>query len=154
MSKSQLIAIVDTREQQPLDLTKYGLEVVTETLTHGDYSLKYPNLKRHVAIERKSLPDLVACCGRERDRFNRELLALRGYRHRYVVCECSMTDIVDHKYRSRILPQSVIGSIARWSTMGVPFVFADNAEIASRITAKLLTMIATEVIEFSKAATA
>ncbi|WP_241160230.1 hypothetical protein [Desulfovibrio sp. ZJ369] len=45
--------------------------MVAGSLTVGDYSLE--GLTDKVAVERKELPDLVQCLGRERERFEREL---------------------------------------------------------------------------------
>jgi DNA excision repair protein ERCC-4 len=61
--------VVDSREQAPFLFEGYGAEVAQGTLTAGDYSLA--GLESLVAVERKSLSDLVACLGRERDRFER-----------------------------------------------------------------------------------
>ena len=49
-----IVAIIDTREQAPLDLSPLRTE--KGTLTTGDYSIK--GLESEIAIERKSLPDL------------------------------------------------------------------------------------------------
>jgi hypothetical protein len=53
-------AIIDTREQLPLDLSP--LKVEAGSLTTGDYSVK--GLEQVVAIERKSAVDMLACIGR------------------------------------------------------------------------------------------
>ena len=60
-----ITAVVDTREQRPLDLTP--LKSVPGTLATGDYSVR--GLEHVVAIERKSLDDLLGCIGRDRARF-------------------------------------------------------------------------------------
>lgn len=146
---SGIIALQDTREQDPLDLEKYGLTVEVATLPYGDYTLKYPDLQREVIIERKSLPDFVACCGRERERFDRELVALRGYRLAYVVGEFGLRDILGHEYRSQISPNAVLSSIAKWETWGIRFVFCDTHEGASYIVAKMLYFIGARVIELA-----
>lgn len=66
--------IVDSREQAPFPFRgpRYeGVTVEVGTLSVGDYSLA--GLADKVAVERKELSDLVACLGRERERFEREL---------------------------------------------------------------------------------
>ena len=88
-----ITAIIDTREQLPLDLESHGLKIVYEALSFGDYSLHYPRLSDHICIERKSLQDFVACCGKERKRFFRELLAMRGYRYKAIVIEAEFEEI-------------------------------------------------------------
>lgn len=62
--------LIDSREQRPFPFhgPRYGgVEVETAALTIGDYSLA--GLADKVAVERKELPDLVQCLGRERERF-------------------------------------------------------------------------------------
>ena len=71
--------IVDNREQRPFSFrgTPYdGVAVEAGTLAIGDYSLA--GLTDRAAVERKELADLVACLGRERDRFERELARPHG----------------------------------------------------------------------------
>lgn len=114
--------IIDTREQTPF---RFGPEVETEpgTLQTGDYSLS--GLESLVAVERKSLADLVACCGPERDRFKRELQRLRAYRCRAVIVEAELADVVGHRYRAQTAPTAIMGSVASWqSRYEVPFNFA------------------------------
>jgi ERCC4-type nuclease len=69
---SAITALIDTREQTPLVLP--GIRAKPPTLATGDYSVS--GLESVVAIERKSLPDLPSCCGRERERFDREATCL------------------------------------------------------------------------------
>ena len=71
--------IIDTREQAPFAFRHERMDATTEpgTLAVGDYSLA--GLEDRVAVERKSLPDLVMCLGRERERFERAVYdMLRG----------------------------------------------------------------------------
>jgi ERCC4-type nuclease len=64
----QVTAIIDTREQLPLDLSPLGS--TSGTLATGDYSVK--GLEHVVAVERKSLADLLGCVGQHRERFDRK----------------------------------------------------------------------------------
>ena len=59
-----VVAIIDTREQLPLDLSP--LQSVAGSLTTGDYSVR--GLESIIAIERKGLSDLLGCVGQERER--------------------------------------------------------------------------------------
>lgn len=79
----QLTAIVDTREQAAWDLAP--MKIVSRGLDVGDYSIL--GLESVIAIERKSLPDFVMCCGGERERFQRELDRLRGWPVHAVIIE-------------------------------------------------------------------
>lgn len=146
-----ITAIVDTREQVPLELERYGLKTVVEKLPFGDYSLANPDLRKYLVIERKSLSDLVSCCTWERERFEKEMLALRGYSYCCVVCECNMSDIFAHVYRSKTNPNAVIASISSWLTWGIPFLMAGNERLAAYVVAKLLFFKAREYVEYARA---
>ena len=139
MKENKCVAIIDTREQLPLDLKVHGLDVVTGTLAWGDYSLV--GLEKLVALERKSIEDFTACCGNERGRFEREILALRGYPVKAIVCEFKFSDVLEHRYRSKIEPASVIGSIERWMLFGIPFVMAETPAGAAWIVAGILKKV-------------
>lgn len=152
-ASDKIVVIQDTREQQPLDLEKYGLAVEVEGLPFGDYSIKWPNLLDRFVIERKSLADFAACCGRERDRFERELTALRGYEMPYVVCEFDLAQILSHEYRSQINPNSLLSSIAKWATWKINFLFCSHAAGASYIAAKIIDFTARRIVCEAQAAT-
>lgn len=145
-----ITAIQDTREQEPLWLEREGVKVEVDTLPFGDYTLRHPDLSELVIVERKSLDDFLACCGRERKRFEKELLALRGYKFAYCVIESNMTTLATGQYRSEISPQAVVSSVAKWSTWGIRFVFADSHELASVIVARLFRFHAERVLQWSR----
>lgn len=139
MKENKFIAVIDTNEQIPLDLAKHGLEVVNKKLLWGDYSLV--GLEKLVALERKSIDDFTACCGNERGRFEKEILALRGYPVKAVICEFKFSDVLGHRYRSKIEPASVIGSIERWMISGIPFIMAETPAGAAWIVAGILKKV-------------
>lgn len=128
--------IVDTREQQPFafDGDTYADTTVEKgTLTVGDYSLA--GLTELVAIERKSLPDLVMCLGRERDRFKNELLRGRALQFFAVVCEGSWKQLSTGDYRSQLKPKSAVQSVAAFmARYNIPFFFAESRRAAEYIT--------------------
>lgn len=126
--------IQDTREQAPFSFQheRYAVEVMAGTLTIGDYSLA--GLEDKVAVERKELSDLVACLGRERERFERELQRGAALDAFTVVVEASWADLAGGKYRSQLNPhaacQSVLAFTARYRT---PFIFAGNHAAAEYV---------------------
>ena len=68
--------LFDSREQLAYGFERYDCEVMQAALPVGDYSL--PGFEDRIAIERKSLDDLIACLmGTNRDRFERELAKSR-----------------------------------------------------------------------------
>lgn len=133
--------VVDSREQAPWTFDSApvyeGTSVTVSSLPTGDYSVE--GFQDAVAVERKSLPDLVACLGRERDRFARELARARGLESFAVVIEGSFTDLKQGQYRSMLNPhsacQSICAFMARWH---IPFVFAGTRAAAEYATWSLL----------------
>lgn len=120
--------IVDSREQCPYTFAheKYaGTETEPGSLDTGDYSLA--GLTDHIAVERKSLPDLVACLGRERERFERELQRAAALDAFAVVIEAAWADLAGGQYRSQLNPHSACQSIAAFMARHrIPFMFADS----------------------------
>ena len=128
--------IQDTREQTPFKFSP-GIPVELSKLDTGDYSMK--NLTDLVTIERKSVQDLVGCIGKGRERFERELKRMRGYRYRAVVIEGTLQKLSGGNWRGKILPQHVLGSIASWRIKyGIDFIYAGNADLAAQETERLL----------------
>ncbi|MDL2317075.1 hypothetical protein LJC59_08395 [Desulfovibrio sp. OttesenSCG-928-A18] len=128
--------VIDSREQAPFtfDHEKYtGTMVEVGTLDTGDYSLT--GLTDRVAVERKSLPDLVACLGRGRERFERELQRAAALDAFAVAVEASWSDLATGQYRSQLNPhsacQSVLAFTARYR---IPFMFAGSRAGAEYIT--------------------
>ncbi|MCC6126621.1 MAG: hypothetical protein IT426_16795 [Pirellulales bacterium] len=130
----QITAVVDSREQCPLDLSP--LRSVVGTLATGDYSVS--GLESHIALERKSLPDLLGCIGQSRERFEREIQRLLAYPCRAVVVECTWLDLESGEWRSQVTPAAAIGSVLGWIAQGVPFIMAGDHERAGRYVSRLL----------------
>ncbi len=138
LKPDQVTAIQDTREQFPLDLAPLAVEV--GTLTTGDYSVR--GLEDFVAIERKSLSDLLGCVGQARERFDREILRLLAYPTRALVIEATWQDLEQGGWRSQVTPQAAIGSVLGWIAQGVPVVMAGDHARAGRYVSRLLFIAA------------
>lgn len=104
------VVVIDTREQRPFQFQTLRAE--RGTLRTGDYSVR--GLEHLVAVERKSLPDLLTCIGRERDRFVAELVRLQGYRFRLLVVEADARDLEAGLWQSSVTPAAAVGSLAAW----------------------------------------
>ncbi len=128
--------IQDSREQSPLKFEGHTVEIAG--LQSGDYSCK--NFERHIALERKSLPDLLMCMGTERDRFCNELQRLKAYPLRAVIVEGSFNDIVLGSYRSKITPAAAVGSLSSWyMKYKIGFFFCDTPEAASVLALSMMS---------------
>jgi len=101
--------LIDTREQTPYAFKGYEVEVETATLGCGDYSL--PGFTDRVAIERKSLSDLIGCLTVGRDRFCRELKKAMSYDYFTVVVEAPLSAVSQGKYTSEMKPHAALQSI-------------------------------------------
>jgi ERCC4-type nuclease len=86
---SVVAVAVDSREQDPVPIRR--LRSIRTNLYAGDYALA--SAEWAAAIERKSIEDLVGCCtGENRERFERELMRLRG---------CSFRRLLDSRESRR-----------------------------------------------------
>lgn len=138
LAAESVVAIIDTREQHPLDLSPLRSEA--GTLATGDYSVK--GLESVVAIERKSLPDLLGCIGQDRERFEREIVRLLAYPCRAIVIEATWPDLERGEWRSKVTPQAAVGSCLGWIAQGVPMVMAGDHRRAGRYVSRLLFIAA------------
>lgn len=139
---TQPVLLIDSREQRPLSFTGPTQRV---TLATGDYSVL--GLEDRVAIERKSLDDLIRCLSTDRERFERELARARGYNYFAVVVEGRWSDVLDGQYRSAMQPNAVFESISALSVRyGVPFLFAESRSIAARMVESLLLKYTRECV--------
>lgn len=136
-----LVILRDTREQTPLDpYFSDAVVVQVVTLETGDYSAA--GLSDRVAIERKSLPDLIACVGPERERFMDCARRMKDYEFPLLVVEASIDDVLAGAYRSRTNPQSVIGTtLALHVDYGVPTLWAGDARTAANLVERFLTRL-------------
>lgn len=140
----RLSIVVDTREQSPFLFGRYLVEVIKGTLQTGDYSL--PGFEDRVAVERKSIDDLVGCLkGDQRDRFERELSRGRHYELFAVVVESSLGDLRQGKYRSEMKSESVLQSLAAFQARyRVAFCWCGSRALAEYWTHSLLSKYADE----------
>lgn len=131
----ELIILQDSREQRPYVFPDYP--VIRTGLMTGDYSLL--NFEGNIGIERKSLDDLVGSLSGGRKRFEAELE--RGSRMDYfsIVVESDMRSILQGKYRSRMSPAAVLGSLEAYSVRyKVPVWFAGDRAQGQALTQRLL----------------
>ena len=127
--------LVDSREQRPFNFEheRYDVQIQPGTLTVGDYSLC--GLTDKVAVERKSLPDLVGCLGRERSRFERELQRGAALDAFAVVVEGSWSDLANGNFRSQLNPHAACQIVlAFMSRYRLPFLFAGSRAAAEYVT--------------------
>lgn len=134
------ILLIDTREQKPYTFDRYKdqfARVESRKLLAGDYSLLTYETK--LAVERKSLEDLVNTVIHGRERFREELRKLTFYDHASLVIEATAAQVNSPYSFSKANPASVIGSLQAFSVLyGVHVHFAGNRENAENWVAGLL----------------
>jgi DNA excision repair protein ERCC-4 len=136
---------IDSREIQPLQFER--LASVVGTLYSGDYALA--GGEWIAAVERKSIDDAVASIqGDNRERFERELMRLRGCRFRRLVIVGSLEEIAAGRYHSKMNPRAVLASLFCFEIRyEVPLVFCPTPEAAARQIENWMFWNAREVVE-------
>ncbi len=127
------VIIVDTREQKPYE---FSVPTVKKGLTSGDYSIV--GFEDDITVERKSLPDLVRCCGRDRPRFMDQCNRLLHIKHRLLIIEAGWAEIELGQWRGHVKPSQVIGTLCLLAGMGLPFITADSRPRATELTQRFL----------------
>ena len=116
---------VDNREQLAYSFHGYTCTTEAATLGTGDYSIV--GFTDKIAVERKSLDDLLGCLTAGRERFEKELARARSLDRFCVLIEASFEDLAKGMYRSAMKPHSACQSIIAWQIRyGTPFVFAGS----------------------------
>lgn len=144
------VIVTDTREQTPLVFRR--LPSITATLPTADYGIAGFESLPLFGIERKTVADLTACVGPERQRFERELLRLRAYRFKRLLVVGTQADIEAGRYRSTVCPAAVLASLETWEIrFDIPFVFEPNPEAAARRVENWAFRFAVEIVKESNA---
>ncbi len=133
-----ITAIIDTREQTPLDLSPLRSE--RGTLDTGDLHGK--GLESVIRIERKSLEDLVACVGRERERFDKEVQRLLAYPVRVLLGRVNMASHRDGRMARQGNAAQVEGSLLGWVAAGLTVELVGTHARAGKYAARLLYTVA------------
>lgn len=130
--------VIDTREQQPYLFP--ACNTIIAGLETGDYSIA--GMEEFVSVERKSLQDFIACCGRERERFKKELKRLHMIKHCMIVLEAGYEQIMAGTWPGCITPDHVVSSIASWTARFCPIALAGNRIHANDFTQRFLMAVA------------
>ena len=146
LSSEPVILVEDTREQLGYsDL--FTVPCRRGALDVGDYSVV--GLEELVAVERKTLQDLVGSVTHDRDRFERELKRSRTLHRFFVVLEFRPSDLLVESFggMSKASPASVWGTVMAWSIRYSPFLFAGSRAHGARITQGILAAYAKGIIK-------
>ena len=122
------VVVVDTREQSPLPFA--NCPTAGGTLATGDYSVQ--GFEDEFTVERKSLDDLAGSCTHDRQRFEKELVRMRGYPFRRLLVVGTVEDVEAHRYRSRAEPKAILASVTAFEIRyGLPVAFCPTPGAAA-----------------------
>lgn len=124
------VVLIDTREQLPYDFGNHRNwigETVRTKLDAGDYSVA--GMESLLALERKSLPDLLKTLFHSRELFLRECQRLTLYRWRALLIEATYEEIKS-RYTgtfSSAHPNGVTGTLdALEARYGIPIIYTSK----------------------------
>ncbi len=127
------VVVIDTREQTPLftQSLQKGLMIVRDTLDVGDYSIR--GFEHQIAVERKTIPDLLNCLGNDRERFKRELEKLKPLEWRVITVEGTEDELLQFHDFSLIHPETTRQSIVSINIRyGIQFYFSSKRSTIER----------------------
>ena len=143
LSNLRPVIVTDSREQLPLKFTR--LDSIVGTLQTADYS--FQGGEHHFGVSRKSLPDLVSSCvGENRERMERHLHRLRGFRFARLLIIGSRWEIEAHKYRSAIKPKVIFNSLAAWEARYIPVVWTEHPVQAAELVERWIWWYARQAV--------
>lgn len=137
------VIVVDTREQAGFAysfawFSKWFAGVERATLRAGDYSIK--GMENQIAIERKSLSDLVTSTIGDRERFLAQCERLAKLKRKAIVIEASLAQTKSWYPESGAHPNAVVGTLfalqERW---GIQVIWCDTVELAEETVAHILS---------------
>jgi len=122
------IVLVDTREKYPFDFSRFPNWIADEkwqTLKVGDYSVE--GMETLLALERKTLTDLITTLIQHRQRFFKICEKMAKYRWRAVLIEASYEDVKSaygEEYNTAAHPNAISGTLdALEARFGIPVIY-------------------------------
>jgi ERCC4-type nuclease len=139
----QAVLLVDTREQNPLNFSRFrgwfsGIE--KKALKLGDYSIA--GLEDVCVVERKDLSDLVQSCTADRSAFINRLRLMARYPHRLLVITSTLSQIKSPYAHANIDPNRITQFlVATLAGLQVPFVCSETHELGEELVGSYLYQV-------------
>jgi ERCC4-type nuclease len=137
------VLLVDTREQNPLDFSRFegwfaGVE--RKALKLGDYSIA--GMEEICVVERKDLSDLVHSCTANRCVFMNRLRQMAQYPHRLLLVTSTLSQIKSPYPHASENPNRITQSlIAMLAGLQVPFLCSETHELGEELVASYLYQV-------------
>src|SRR5260370_18622489 len=137
------VVLVDTREQNPLDFSRFdgwfaGIE--RKALQLGDYSIA--GLEEICVVERKDLSDLVHSCTTDRCVFINRVRRMAKYPHRLLLVTSTLSQVKSPHSHAGVSPNRITQSlIAILAGLQVPFLCSETHELGEELVGSYLYQI-------------
>ena len=125
------VVLIDTREKEPFTFNRFPNWVAgarRQKIDAGDYSIQ--GMEDVLAMERKSLSDLITTLLHHRSRFFKMCEQLTQYRWRAILVEASYEDIkspYDEEYNAQAHPNAVSGTLdALEARFSIPVIYTSQ----------------------------
>jgi DNA excision repair protein ERCC-4 len=133
--------VIDSQEHKGYTFerfTNWFSGTIRKRLAVGDYTLQ--GMEEEMAIERKTLPDLVNSIIQDRKDFIEKCEKLSIFRKKCLVIEGSLSSIKTPYEDSQAHPNAVLGSlIAAQERWEIPVYFLDDSILAEEFVASMLS---------------
>ena len=134
------VAVVDTREQNPLSFRRFKgwfAKIEYRALPLGDYSVK--GMEETCVVERKDLADLIGSFTTNRTLFINRLRRMAQLPHSLLLVTSSLAEIKsEYPYRAASPNRITQSLIAVLTGLRLPFVCTDTHELGEEIVASYL----------------
>ena len=134
------IAIIDTREQNPLSFRRFRgwfSDIEERALPLGDYSVS--GMENSCVVERKDLGDLICSFTSNRSVFIKRLRRMSDRPHSLLVITASLTEIKsEYPYRAANPNRITQSLIAVLAGLRLPFICTETHELGEEIVASYL----------------
>lgn len=134
------IAIIDTREQNPLSFRrfrKWFARIEERALALGDYSVA--GMEKSCVVERKDLADLIQSFTTNRAIFVKRLQRMSSLPHSLLVVTAPLSEIKsEYPYRAASPNRITQSLIAVLSGLRLPFICTESHELGEEIVASYL----------------
>lgn len=134
------VAIVDTREQNPLSFRRFKgwfAKIERRALKLGDYSVA--GMEDFCVVERKDLADLIGSFTTNRSVFIKRLRRMAELPHSLLIVTSSLTEIKsEYPYRAANPNRIAQSLLAVLAGMRLPFICTDTHELGEEIVASFL----------------
>jgi ERCC4-type nuclease len=124
------VVVIDTREQMPFTFAAHPNWIAgtaSRKLDVGDYTVN--GMESILALERKTLTDLLTTLTRDRARFFRHCARLAKLKYRALLVEASYEEVKSHydDFSSMAHPNAISGSLdALEAKFGIPIIYASS----------------------------